>query len=180
MKKKIFIGIGVFVLLIVVGFIYLNHRNRTLSPAGHVKYAKNNISIEISYSRPSKKERLIFGTKEDGALLPYGEYWRLGANEVTEISFDRDVLFNGEEIPAGNYRMYAVPGEHEFEISLNSEVGKWGYSDPDYSLDVLKTMVQVEKSNESVEQFTIRFEEVGPRVLVVCEWSDVKVKIPVE
>lgn len=180
MKKKILIGVGVFAMILVIGFFYLNYRNRTLSPSGNVKYAKNNFSIEIPYSRPSKKGRLIFGTKEDGALLPHGVYWRLGANEATEISFDRDVLFNGEDVAAGNYRIYAVPGEHEFEISLNSEVSKWGYSDPDYSLDVLKTMIPVEKSSESVEQFTIRFEEDGSSVFVVCEWSDTKIKIPVK
>ncbi len=180
MKKKILIGVGIFILILVVGFMYLNYRNRTLSPAGIVKYNKNDLIIDIPYSRPSKKERLIFGTEEEGALLPYGVYWRLGANEATEISFNRDVLFNGNDIAAGTYSMYAVPGEKTFEISLNSEFGQWGYSEPDYNLDVLKTIVPVEHSNESVEQFTIRFEEKGSKVLVVCEWSDIKIKIPVE
>lgn len=179
MKKKILIGIGIFILIIIIGFVYLNYRNRSLSPKGMAKYDKNGLTIEIPYSRPTKKGRLIFGTAEDGALLPYGVYWRLGANEATEVTFNRDVLFNGEPVKAGTYRMYAVPGEEEFEISLNSELGEWGYMQPDYDLDVLKTMVPVEKSDESVEQFTIRFEEAGDEVLIVCEWSDTKVKIPV-
>jgi len=180
MKKKILIGVGVFILIIIIGMIYLNYRNRNLSPPGIVKFDKNDLTIEIPYSRPSKRGRLIFGTEEEGALLPYGKYWRLGANEATEITLNRDVLFNGELVEAGTYRMYAVPGENEFEVSLNTGLGKWGYSEPDYSLDVLKTKVPVERSNESVEQFTIRFEEEQGRVLVVCEWSDVKIKIPVE
>ena len=180
MKKKILIGIGVFVLILVMGFMYLNYRNNTLSPHGKVKYDKNDLTIEIPYSRPSKRGRLIFGPEEDGALQPYGVYWRLGANDATEITINRDVLFNGNDIAAGTYRMYAVPGENEFEISLNSKLGKWGYSEPDYNMDVLKTMIPVEKSNEPVEQFTIRFEEDGSKVLVVCEWTDVKIKIPVE
>jgi len=180
MKKKILIAVGIFILIIIIGMIYLNYRNRSLSPPGIVKYDKNDLTIEIPYGRPSKRGRLIFGTEEEGALLPYGKYWRLGANEATEVSFSRDVLFNGESVKAGTYRMYAVPGENEFEISLNSGLGKWGYSDPDYSLDVLKTKVPVEKSNESVEQFTFRFEEQGSKVLIVMEWSDVKIKIPVE
>ena len=139
MKKKIIIGIGAFVLIIIIGFIYLNYRNRSLSPPGIVKYDKNDLVIEIPYSRPSKRGRLIFGTQEQGALLPYGKYWRLGANEATEVTFNRDVIFNGQPVKAGTYRMYAVPGEDEFEISLNTGLGKWGYSEPDYSLDILKT-----------------------------------------
>ena len=180
MKKKIFIGIGIFTFLLIVGFLYLNYRNRSLSPPGVAKYEQNNLSMEISYSRPSVKGRQIFGTKEEGALLPYGVYWRLGANEATEITISRDVLFNGNELDAGTYKMYAVPGPETFEISLNSELGNWGYSEPDYDKDILKTTVPVETGASPVEQFTIRFEESGPKVLVVCEWSDVKVKIPVD
>lgn len=180
MKKKILIGIGAFILIIVVGFVYLNYRNRVLSPPGNVKYDKNDLTIEIPYSRPSKKGRLIFGAEEDGALLPYGMYWRLGANEATEITISRDVLFNGNEVKAGTYRMYAIPDEDNFEIILNSGLGKWGAFEPDHSLDILKTMVPVEKTNNSVEQFTIRFEEGGATVYVVCEWSDTQIKIPID
>lgn len=179
MKKKILIGAGVFILILVVGFIYLNYRNRMLSPPGEAKYSKNGLTISIPYSRPSAKGRLIFGTEEEGALLPYGMYWRLGANEATEVTFNQDVLFNGNDVLAGTYKMYAVPGHDEFEISLNSELGNWGYSEPDLSMDILKTRVPVQKG-ASVEQFTIRFEEGESGVFIVIEWSDVNVKIPVE
>ena len=180
MKKKILIGIGAFILILLIGFMYLDYRNYNLSPRGTVKYDKNDLTVDISYCRPSKKGRLIFGSEEEGALLPNGKYWRLGANEATEITLSRNVLFNGHEIEAGSYSMYSFPGENEFEIILNSDLGKWGAFDPDHNFDVLKTKVPVEKSNDAVEQFTIRFEEKGSKVLVVCEWSDTKIKIPLE
>jgi hypothetical protein len=180
MKKKILIGLGVLIFILLIGFAYLNYRNRSLSPSGESKYVKGDFSIEIPYSRPSKKGRQIFGTQEEGALQPNGVYWRLGANEATEVSFSHDVIFNGDKIPAGIYRMYAVPGPQSFEIILNSELGKWGAFEPDHSLDVIKTFVSQEKSKESVEQFTIRFEESGSTVFIVCEWSFTKIQIPVE
>ena len=180
MKKKILIGVGVFILILLIGFIYLNYRNRSLSPPGESSYSKNGLTIGITYSRPSAKGRVIFGSEADGALLPHGVYWRLGANEATEITVNKDVLFNGNEIAAGTYRMYAFPGANEFEIYLNSGTGKWGAFEPDKSLDLLNTKVPVEKGGAHVEQFTIRLEEEGSRVLVVCEWSDTKVKIPIE
>ncbi len=179
MKKKIFIGVGIFILISVIGMFYLDYRNRTLSPPGLAEYDKNGLKIEIKYSKPSVRMRLIFGTADEGALQPYGKYWRLGANEATEIIFNKDVLFNGNEVNAGSYTMYAVPGEQEFEISLNSEVGKWGYSEPDYNMDVLKTMIPTGRSPQNVEQFNIRFEDIDP-VMIVCEWADVKIKIPVQ
>jgi len=179
MKKKILIGVGVFILILIIGFIYLNHRNRSLSPPGQASYNRDGLIIEISYSRPSTKGRLIFGPEDAGALQPHGVYWRLGANEATEITLNKDVLFNGSDVVAGTYRIYAIPGADEFDIFLNTGLGKWGAFEPDYSLDVLKTKVPVQKGN-LVEQFTIRFEEDGATVLVVCEWSDTKVKIPIE
>lgn len=180
MLKKVLIGFGVLILVLIVAFVYLNYRNRTLSPPGLATFEKDGFKIEIPYSKPSKKGRLIFGSAEEGALLPDGVYWRLGANEATEVTFNQDVLFNGSEISAGTYWIYAIPGEHEFEISLNSELGKWGAFEPDYALDVLKTKVPVVRSDASVEQFNIRFEESGEEVLIVFEWSDVKIKIPVQ
>jgi hypothetical protein len=178
MMKKVLIGIGILALIIIAGFFYLNHRNRTLSPPGVANYDADGFSVEITYSKPSKKGRLIFGTAEDGALLPYGAYWRLGANEATEITINRDVLFNGTKVSKGTYKMYAVPGEEEFEISLNSDLGDWGYFEPDYTKDVLKTMVPVVRTDNSVEQFNIRFESGGEHIHIICEWSDVQVRIP--
>lgn len=180
MKKKILIGVGTLVLIVIVGLFIMNYRSRSMSPPAKVHYEKGDFRIDISYSRPGMRDRLIFGTQEEGALLPYGVYWRMGANEATEITFSKDVFFNGSVLRAGTYRMYAVPGEREFEISLNSSIGKWGYSEPDYSLDVLKTKVPVERQSNSIEQFTIRFEEAGDLVMIVCEWSDAVFKIPVE
>ena len=58
---------------------------------------------------------------------------------ATEITFNKDVTFNGNSVKAGSYRVYAVPGADAFEIGLNSELGKWGYDEPDYSKDLFKT-----------------------------------------
>ena len=180
MKKKILIGMGVLIVAVLLAMMYLDNRNRTLSPSGLASYDGSDLKMEIPYSRPSKKGRMIFGTVAEEALQPYGVYWRLGANEATEVTFSRDVLFNGNEVAAGTYRMYAVPGASEFEISLSTDLGKWGAFEPDYSLDILKTKIPATTGNESVEQYTIRFEEESPIVYIVCEWSYTKIRIPVE
>jgi hypothetical protein len=180
MKKKIFIVLGVLILLLGAALFYLNYRNRTLSPPGDAKLTANGITVSITYSRPSVRGRLIFGTKEQKALQPYGEYWRLGANEATEITFDKDVIFNDKPVKAGTYRMFAIPGAETFEIGLNSELGKWGYSEPDYEKDVLRTQVPVEKVGNSVEQFTTTLKPSGDGIDVVFEWSDSRFIVPIK
>jgi hypothetical protein len=178
--KKIFIGVGIFVVLIVVAMIYLNNRNRTLSPAGLATYEGDGLSMEIPYSRPTQRGRLLFGKAEEGALQPYGAYWRLGANEPTTVMFSRDVIFNSMPVPAGTYVIYAFPGEEQFEIRLNSVVQMWGAMEPDPETDFLITSVPHEKTQSPVEQYTIRFEEENPVVFIVCEWGDMRIRIPVE
>jgi len=179
MKKKIIIGVVAFVVLLGIGFAYLNYRNRNLSPPGNAELTVNDLTVSIPYSRPSMRGRLIFGTDEQKALQPYGKYWRLGANESTEITVNKDVLFNGQPINAGTYRMYAIPNAGEFEIVLNSELGQWGAFEPDSSLDVLRTKVPVETAGSPVEQYTISMVEADGGINVVFEWADVRFIIPV-
>ena len=179
MFKKILIGLGVIIVLLIIAVIYLNHRNRTLSPAGRAEYSNNEFMIEVEYSRPSVRGRVIFGTEEEGALQPYGVYWRMGANESTEMTFHTDVNIAGNELSKGRYKVYAVPGPESFEIYFNSELGNWGYSEADHDKDLFHFPAEVHKADPPVEQFTIRFEEEGDTVLIVSEFGDVEFMIPV-
>lgn len=179
MVKKIVIGVLVFAALAAGALFYLNNRNRTLSPPGSAALTNGDLSVSITYSRPSVRGRLIFGTKEQGALQPYGKYWRLGANEATEITFNKDVNFNGSQVKTGTYRIYAVPLEDGFEIILNTALGRWGAFEPDHGLDILKTKVPAEKTPTSVEQYTISLLPMENGVNVLFEWSDTRWSIPV-
>jgi hypothetical protein len=180
MKKKIIIGLVAFVVIIVAGLFYANNRNRTLSPSGRADMTVGDLTVSVPYSRPSVRGRAIFGADAEKFLLPYGKYWRMGANETTQITFSKDVTFNGESVKAGTYRIYAIPGETAFEIRLNSEIGYWGYSEPDYSKDFLKTNVTVQKTTSNVEQFTITMTEADGGINMSIEWADTKLVIPIK
>jgi hypothetical protein len=180
MLKKILIGAGILIVLLAAAMFYLNHRNRTLSPPGSASLTNGDLTVSISYSRPSVRGRLIFGTKEQGALQPYGAYWRLGANESTEITVNKDARFNGEAVKAGTYRMYAIPQEGSFEIILNSELGKWGAFEPDHSFDLVKTSVPSTKASSNVEQYTISLQSVAQGIDVVFEWADARWVLPIQ
>lgn len=177
MKKKIFIGVGIFLVLIVSALAYLNHRNRTLSPAGEASITNGDFEISVKYSRPSVRDRVIFGTEEEGAIQPYGVYWRLGANEATEVVFNQKVEILDASLDAGTYTVYAVPQEGSFEIYFNSDLGNWGYSEPDHSRDVAMVTVPSEEG-EHVEQFTINFEKEGDATLMVCAFGKTHFAIP--
>lgn len=179
MKKKIIIGAFALVVILTAAYAYLNYRNRSLSPRGLTELTVNGLRVSIPYSRPSVRGRVVFGTEVQKALQPYGKYWRLGANESTELTVNKDFVFNGQPVKAGTYRMYAIPGTEVFDIVLNSELGKWGAFEPDHSLDVLTTQVQIELNSSSVEQYTITTAGVNGGINVIFEWSDVRFIVPV-
>jgi hypothetical protein len=178
MKKIIFIVIGA-IFVIAAGFvIYGALTTQSHSPLQKADYNFKGLDVKISYCRPYKKGRLIFGDANDKALVPYGKYWRLGANYATEISFSKNVNFAGKPISAGSYRMYAVPSANAWQISLNSELGKFGFFEPDYKLDVLKVDVPVGAWPET-EQFTVSFSNDSSAVQMDFVWDKTIVRVPI-
>ncbi len=154
--KKVLILLGIAAVLVVgYGALYFFYLTRLASPQETVSLNDGELSISVTYCRPSKNGRLIFGEESEGALQPWGKYWRLGANQATEIEFNKPVSFAGQRIEAGRYRLYAIPGKQTWEIVFNSELGEWGYDPADRELDVLSLKIAQESMNELVEMFTI-------------------------
>ncbi|WP_295793378.1 DUF2911 domain-containing protein [Mucilaginibacter sp.] len=111
--------------------------------------------VTITYSRPSVKDRVIFG-----GINPYGEVWRTGANAATTISFTENVIFEGHSVPAGTYSLFTIPDKTEWTIILNKTAKQWGaysYKEKD---DLLRVKVKSTYRAEKRESFTIQFADV--------------------
>jgi len=178
-KKSLAISAIIAIAAVGLAILYLKLTSRPLSPPGTAIYAYRRVNITVDYFRPSKRGRLIFGEEEDGALQPNGKYWRLGANDATEISFSKDVMFAGKPVSAGRYRMYANLGATSWLIALNSELGVWGGNEPNHDLDVLKVEVPVEWVPSITEQFTISFDEDSSGVNMHLRWDQAHVIVPI-
>ena len=180
MKRKLFLIIAILLGGFAAYFIYGILTTRSHSPAETKVISHQGLDVHVVYGRPYKKERLIFGEEQDGALVPYNKYWRLGANEATEITFNKDVEFADKPVQAGSYRMYAVPKADTWQISLNSELGKFGYFEPNYALDVAKVDVPVMESQDTTEQLTITFAPADSAgVFMNIAWDKNSVRVPI-
>ena len=125
----------------------------------------------VIYSRPYLQGRELFHD-----VLKYGEPWRLGANEATEIQLFRDVTINGKKIAAGRYILYCILGETKWEIVFNSEIDSWGLKqNPKY--DVARFDVPVTHGNPELEYFTIVFEDTEAGADLLFGWDDVIVRM---
>ena len=103
------------------------HPSRRPSPMGMARINLGDAYVSVTYSRPYKRGRdNIFGTKESGALVPFGQVWRTGANEATQITLTRDFEVAGKKLAAGTYSLFTTPGPEEWTIHFNSALGLWG------------------------------------------------------
>jgi hypothetical protein len=129
--------------------------------------------VTVTYGRPYKKGRVVFGT-----LVPYGEVWRLGADEATTISFAKDTRFGDSNIPAGTYTLFAIPEENEWTLILNSVLGQWGAFSYEKNKDknIARFNIPATHLDSPIQQLTIRFED---EELMVIEWDTVRVLIPI-
>jgi hypothetical protein len=128
----------------------------------------------VTYSRPAKGDREVFGK-----LVPYGEVWRCGANESTEIKLYRDITVQGKKISAGSYSLFAIPGEKEWTIVFNSDVDYWGAYKYNDAHDVARAAATVSKTNSTVENFTIQFDKNGDQGGVLkLAWDTTVAELP--
>ena len=151
--------------------LYINPK----SPKGTAEYISDGKVIEVRYYRPFKNGRLIFGKPGDGALVPFNNYWRLGANLTTKLTTNQDLDFAGRLLTKGSYGLYAYPFAENWIIYVHNKTGGLSFSEPDSSGIVMKINVPVQKLSESLEQFTIDFVESSLRI----RWDDIKVIIPI-
>jgi Protein of unknown function (DUF2911) len=128
----------------------------------------------VVYSRPQKNGRSVFGE-----LVEYGNVWRLGANEATEIDLYKDVKINGQKLKKGRYTMYAIPEKDKWTIIFNKETDIWGAFQYDAKKDILRTDVKIEKEDTPTEVFTMMFEKSDSGADLIMAWDDVKATLPI-
>ena len=146
------------------------------SPAATVKQTIGLSEVTVDYSRPSANSRKVFGN-----LVPMNQVWRTGANGSTDITFKNDATFNGVNVPAGKYALYTIPGMADWEVVLYKDTEQWG-APKELKADQIaaKTKVKAMKSANSVETFTIGFDDLKTdKANLVMSWENTMVKVPI-
>ena len=176
MKKTILL-VAVFV--ITIGFsnqaIAQNFKGLDKSPMDIASFPSNyRVSekvIKIIYSRPQLKGRSL------EKLAPLGKKWRTGANEATEVTFYKDVIFGGAAVKAGTYTMYAIPGKTTWTVALSSQLNVWGVYFHKDENDVAKVTIPVKQTEENLDVFSIAIDE---DMTINMGWGTTLISIPVQ
>lgn len=178
--KKVILGMIILIVAIMVPYFIFKTNTKSYSPEDTVTYEKGDLTLEVFYNRPYKKDREIFG-----GLVPYGEVWRTGANEATTFYTSNDILVDGSLLPAGKYTLWTIPKESSWKVIFNTEMYPWGITAdqrpsrlPEH--DVLVVELPVTKLKAPVEQFTIKFTDAHDFILMNLAWDQTLIKVPIK
>ena len=193
---KVFAFAAIVIALLAFGahetFAQDLHPSRRPSPLGIAKTHIGDTYVKVTYGRPYVRGREIFGANTDDKtfLVPFGEVWRTGANEATEITVTNHVMFGGKHLDAGTYSIFTEPNADEWIIHVSPHLGLDGTGnfDPatqtvtqvfDPADDVLTLTVPSSSIDEAVDQFTIDFEDAESGADMVLRWEKTEVRIPI-
>ena len=176
MAILLFIAIGVFI------YSYFNDGfQKPKSPKKTVSFKVDDLKLEVFYNRPSKRGREIFG-----ALVPFDEVWRTGANEATTFETNKALKIGNDSLQAGKYTLWTVPNDTAWQVIFNNKQYEWGVDHAtlkplrEPKFDVVNILVPVEKIDHIVEQFTIAFDNSTDNLFLTMAWDNVKIEVPLK
>jgi hypothetical protein len=175
MKKLILSTIITATLLVCISADLFSQQipNPRMSPTMISSMNVDGAYVKVVYGMPQKRDREVFG-----GLVPLNQVWRTGADEATEITFTKDMILGGVEVPAGHYALFTIPKENEWTIILNNGLGQWGAFRYNEELDFARFTVPVNALEEVWEGFRILLVNTDGNLTLEMKWDKTGVTIP--
>lgn len=146
----------------------------SLSPHTSEMEMVGDAHIHIDYSAPGVRDRIIFG-----GLVGYNTVWQAGAHNATWIETDKDLIIDGNKLPAGKYGFFVIPGKETWEVMFNSRWEQHGKDDYDEAEDVLRMEVTPKTLPETQEQLKYEIVKKSNKEGVMSlAWERIKIELP--
>ena len=174
--RLIFSGIAIATLALAASPVRAQLDLPRPSPNAKVSQTIGLTEITVDYSSPAVKGRPIWG-----ALVPYDQLWRAGANQATKITFSRDVTFGDKSVPAGTYALLTIPTKGAWTVILNKKTDQSGTA-RDYKADQDLVRISVHaKPAPHRERMTFLFSDfTDDKGTLDLEWEKLRIAIPIK
>jgi Protein of unknown function (DUF2911). len=144
-----------------------------MSPPDTVRSSIGAAKIEVAYSRPYKRGRVILGSD----VVPWNRVWRTGANAATQFTTSSDLMFGNTLVPAGKYTLWTLPTPTSAKLIINSQTGQWG-TDYNMARDFARLDLTTKTLTQPVDQFTIAVVPQGTGGVLRFSWDTTEYSIP--
>lgn len=156
---------------LTVAFFVAPGQDKPKSPPVKAEGTIDGVTVKIDYSAPSARGRKMIGGNE-----PYGKVWRTGANKATIFEIDKAILVEGQQLAAGKYELFTIPGADEWTIIFQKFGDQWGAYAYSEANDVLRVKVKPGKTKAFVETLSINPEKDK----VTIQWENTQVAFTVK
>ena len=164
-----------FSLLLVAG---VGLALRFTSPAAETSADFGGKKITIKYHAPSLHGRDVFGPNGPIRKDPTYPVWRAGANAATLLHTDADLDINGMNVPKGDYTLFVLPDEGNWQLIVNKQTGQWGLS-YNQSMDLGRVPMRMSKPSSPIETFKITLDKSGAdKGTLTLEWAEYVATVP--
>ncbi|PYV44153.1 MAG: hypothetical protein DMG06_07550 [Acidobacteria bacterium] len=148
--KKILLGI------IALGAFLLGVLAQSPNKRGEASLSIDGGRVSIDYGSPTLKGRDI------ESLIAPGEEWRMGADAATTLSTDVSLKFGNKVVSKGKYVLRAkLVAKEKWHLLIQKE---------DKST-VVEVPLTYQKSDNPVEELTIKLEKQGSGGKFILEWG---------
>jgi hypothetical protein len=148
--------------------------------------------IEVTYGRPLKRGRNLFGSGADygKATLIGAPIWRAGADVSTRLKTDVPLSISGKTMPPGEYSLFIDLKEHAWTFVVsswpaqarydpNNKDALWGAYAYTPDKDVLRAPMKLETLTHAHEQLTWEFVDMTDAAGVLAiSWDKTMASVP--
>jgi hypothetical protein len=143
-----------------------------MSPPDTVRATVGGATVQVAYSRPFKRGRVIFGN-----VVPWNQVWRTGANAATQLTTSADLIVGNTVVPAGKYTLWSLPTPTGAKLIINSQTGQWG-TEYDAKRDFARIDMTSTTLNQPVDEFTLALVPQGNGGILKFSWDDREFSVP--
>jgi hypothetical protein len=144
-----------------------------LSPRMAYRTSIGGANIWVDYSRPSARGRSVWGQ-----LVPYGQVWRLGANDATHLATDRTIQLGNLTLQPGTYTLFLLPTADQWTLIVNRGTGMSGLA-RDSTQDIGRVPMMLETTGTGTEQFTIDVAGDPRGGSLIVAWERARASVPI-
>ncbi|MEZ4802275.1 MAG: DUF2911 domain-containing protein [Gelidibacter sp.] len=151
-----------------------DNKKPVLSPHTSAMAMIGDAHIHIDYSSPGVRDRIIFG-----GLVGYDAVWQAGAHNATWIETNKDLVIDGQTLPAGKYGFFVIPSKEDWTVMINKNWNQHGKDDYDAKDDIIKFKVTPTISDTITEHLEYKVKEVSKTEgSISMAWEKVTISFP--
>jgi hypothetical protein len=145
------------------------------SPYQSVMATIGKTKIEIGYSSPGVKGRIIWG-----GLVPYDKVWVTGAHQATSIEFSNKVKIGEKDIPAGKYAFFTIPGRDKWIAIINKRYDQHLADEYNEKEDIVRLELTPE-NHPMTQRLTYAIDKIDEQTAaIVVQWEKIALRVPVK